>query len=86
MKLALLSDIHANLRALHACLAHAQEAGATWLARIASIYPHLAWINPEPEHRWAHTRSIAMIRELLGDRMYPLTLAGIDRAARSLTR
>ncbi|MGH2341325.1 vWA domain-containing protein [Segnochrobactraceae bacterium EtOH-i3] len=63
-----------------------EEAGATWLARIAGIYPHLAWINPEPEHRWAHTRSIAMIRELLGDRMYPLTLAGIDRAARSLTR
>ena len=63
-----------------------EEAGATWLARIASIYPHLAWINPEPEHRWAHTRSIAMIRELLGERMYPLTLSGIDRAARSLTR
>lgn len=63
-----------------------EESGAAWLTRIAGIYPHLAWINPEPEHRWAHTRSIAMIRELIGDRMYPLTLDGIDRAARALTR
>ena len=37
MRLALLSDIHANRQALDACLAHAQAAGAERLAFLGDL-------------------------------------------------
>jgi uncharacterized protein with von Willebrand factor type A (vWA) domain len=63
-----------------------EEAGAVWLKRMTSVYPAAAWLNPIPEARWAHSQSTAMIRDLMADRMYPLTLDGLDEAARALTR
>jgi uncharacterized protein with von Willebrand factor type A (vWA) domain len=60
------------------------EAGAVWLQRLRNAYPRHAWLNPEPEERWGYVPSIALARELLEERMYPLTLAGIDRAMRAL--
>ena len=63
-----------------------EEAGAVWLQRMTSVYPAAAWLNPIPEARWAHSQSTAMIRDLMTDRMYPLTLDGLDDAARALTR
>ena len=44
------------------------------------------WLNPVPESEWEHTYSIKMVRQLMGNRMYPLTLEGIDRAMRELVR
>ena len=61
-----------------------EEPGALWLQRLLAVYPHAAWINPEPERRWAHTQSIQMTRELMGDRMFPLTLEGLEQATRAL--
>lgn len=61
-----------------------EEAGAIWLRRLVSAFPHTAWLNPQREDRWQYTQSIGLAREILEDRMYPLTLAGIDRAARAL--
>ncbi len=61
-----------------------EESGATWLRRLFAAFPHSAWLNPQREDRWQYTQTIGMTRELLEDRMYPLTLAGIDRAAREL--
>ena len=63
-----------------------EEAGAVWLQRLAQVYPAAAWLNPAPEKHWAWSQSTAMIRPLLGDRMFPLTLDGLDAAMRSLTR
>ncbi len=48
-------------------------------------YPKFAWINPQPQARWRHTASIALIRDLLEGRMYPLTLSGLDDAIEALT-
>jgi uncharacterized protein with von Willebrand factor type A (vWA) domain len=60
------------------------EAGAVWMQRIAAHFPRLVWLNPEPEDRWSYTPSIRIAQELVGGRMFPLTLAGLDRAIRAL--
>jgi uncharacterized protein with von Willebrand factor type A (vWA) domain len=63
-----------------------EEAGAVWLERIVRTYPACVWLNPVPEDQWDYTYSIRMMRQLMGDRMYPLTLGGLDRAMRELVR
>jgi hypothetical protein len=63
-----------------------EESGAAWLKRVASIYPSTVWLNPTPEQYWNYTASTQMVRELMGDRMYGLTLEGLDEAMRTLTR
>ena len=56
------------------------EPGQVWLRRLLQAYPRNAWINPQPEALWAGTRSIAITRDLLEGRMFPLTLSGLDAA------
>jgi uncharacterized protein with von Willebrand factor type A (vWA) domain len=63
-----------------------EESGAVWLQRALAVYPHAVWINPAAPETWDYTPSIGMIRELLGPRMFPLTLAGLDGAMRALIR
>ena len=62
------------------------EPGAVWMQRLAEHFRHVVWLNPEMERLWHHTESIQIIREIFGDRMYPLTLAGLDDAMRVLSR
>jgi uncharacterized protein with von Willebrand factor type A (vWA) domain len=62
------------------------EPGEAWLRRVLDAYPRAVWLNPVPEKYWSATASIGMIRRLFEDRMFPLTLDGIDRAMRRLTR
>ena len=62
------------------------EPGHVWLRRLLSAYPHAVWLNPEPQRRWAYTPSAQITRELMHERMYPLTLAGLDEAIRGLRR
>src|SRR5450631_4401073 len=62
------------------------EAGAAWLERVTRTYPSAVWLNPVPEPEWDFTYSIKMVRQLMGGRMYPLTLEGLDRAMRELVR
>jgi uncharacterized protein with von Willebrand factor type A (vWA) domain len=62
------------------------EPGETWLRRLFAAFPRAVWLNPVPEQYWGATQSIGMIRELAQDRMFPLTLDGIDRAMRALRR
>jgi uncharacterized protein with von Willebrand factor type A (vWA) domain len=61
-----------------------EEPGAAWMKRLLTSFPRHAWLNPEPQDRWEYTPSIRITRELVEDRMFPLTLAGLDRAMRSL--
>jgi hypothetical protein len=61
-----------------------EEAGAAWMRRLLSNYPHHVWLNPEPRDRWDWTPSVKITRELFEDRMFPLTLDGLDRAMKSL--
>jgi hypothetical protein len=62
------------------------EAGEVWLRRLVGAYPKAVWLNPVPELHWGGTRSIEIIRQIMDDRMFPLTLDGLDRAMRRLTR
>ena len=63
-----------------------EEAGSAWMQRIAAHFPDLVWLNPEPEERWDWTPSIRLTQELVGGRMFPLTLDGLDRATAALRR
>lgn len=62
------------------------EAGALWLQRLSRAFPRLVWLNPEPSERWEHSASIRIVRELVGGRMFPLTIAGLEQAITSLKR
>jgi uncharacterized protein len=62
------------------------EAGQTWMQRLLSTYPHAVWLNPESEQFWQHTRSIQMMREIMEDRMYPLTIEGLTTAMQALRK
>ena len=63
-----------------------EESGAVWMHRLTNTYPASAWLNPVPESQWGYSQSTKVIRELMNDRMYPLTLDGLDDAMRELTR
>jgi len=63
-----------------------KEAGAVWLRRMTDTWPHAIWLNPEPEHYWPYRQSIGLIHELLGGRMFPLTLDGLERGMRILSK
>ncbi|MFA5538344.1 MAG: VWA domain-containing protein [Gemmobacter sp.] len=62
------------------------EAGAVWLARARAQWPANLWINPTPERFWGHTQSIRLIRDIFENRMVPMTLEGITRGVKELTR
>ena len=62
------------------------EPGATWLRRLLDAYPAAAWLNPEPERLWPYRKSIDLIHQLVGGRMFPMTLDGLTRAMQSLSR
>jgi hypothetical protein len=62
------------------------ESGEAWMRRLLDHYPKAVWLNPVPEKYWGGTTSIGMIRRIMEDRMFPLTLDGIDRGMRALTR
>lgn len=63
-----------------------EEAGEVWLQRMTDVYHSAVWLNPIPEKNWQYGQSINMIKTLMEGRMFPLTLDGLDRAMRELTR
>ncbi|ETX14550.1 von Willebrand factor A [Roseivivax halodurans JCM 10272] len=63
-----------------------QEAGQVWLSRAREQWPDHLWINPVPDSYWGYTQSIGMIREIMDERMVPMTVQGIDEGMRMLTR
>jgi uncharacterized protein with von Willebrand factor type A (vWA) domain len=62
------------------------EAGAVWLRRLADQFPRFAWLNPEPERLWEYRQSVSIIRQILGGRMFGLTLGGLESAMRALSK
>ncbi|WP_439641367.1 vWA domain-containing protein [Nevskia sp.] len=63
-----------------------EEAGAVWFKRLLDAYPRTVWLNPEHEERWQYTPSITAALELMGqDRMFSLTLSGLDKAIKRLS-
>ncbi len=63
-----------------------EESGTVWMQRLTNTYPAAAWLNPVPKEHWGYSQSTKLLKDLMNDRMYPLTLAGLDDAMRGLTR
>tara|TARA_R110000868_G_scaffold108512_1_gene296124 strand:- start:4218 stop:5393 length:1176 start_codon:yes stop_codon:yes gene_type:complete len=63
-----------------------EEPGAIWLERVTQIYESAVWLNPVAERHWEYTPSLQIIKQVMGERMFPLTLGGLDRAMRELSR
>lgn len=63
-----------------------EEPGASWMRRVTDIYEHCVWLNPVPEQHWGWTPSVGLMRKLMSDRMYPMTIEGLDAAMRELMR
>ena len=63
-----------------------EEAGAEWLQRLIHAFPKFAWINPEPQGVWQYRQSISVVQQIVHNRMYPLTLKGLEEAMRHLTK
>ena len=60
------------------------EPGFTWLERLKNHYPDIVWLNPVPVKQWKYTESIGMVKEFMKDRMFPLTLSGLQQAIKAL--
>lgn len=63
-----------------------EEAGALWMQRLLAVYPNAIWLNPQPEAVWNYHESIGITRQLIGDRMFPMTLEGLDSGMRLLSK
>ncbi|MEI6599865.1 MAG: VWA domain-containing protein [Comamonadaceae bacterium] len=63
-----------------------EEAGVEWLQRLTKAFPKFAWINPEPQGVWQYRQSISVIQQIVSQRMYPLTIKGLEDAMRLLTK
>ena len=63
-----------------------QEPGALWMQRLCAHFPRLVWLNPQDPQRWHYSPSVRITRELLGGRMFPLSIAGLDLAIGELRR
>ena len=63
-----------------------EEAGAQWLQRLTNAFPKFVWINPEPQGVWQYRQSISVVQQLVNQRMYPLTIKGLEEAMRLLSK
>ncbi|HYH21901.1 MAG TPA: VWA domain-containing protein [Azospirillum sp.] len=63
-----------------------EEAGHVWLQRMLSVYSRAVWLNPTPQQYWSYTESTRMLQRLMDNRMFPLTIEGLDAAMRELSR
>jgi uncharacterized protein len=63
-----------------------EEPGAVWVRRFTDVYAKCIWLNPEPEEIWSYRQSISIVKELMGGRMYPTTLEGLERAMKVLAK
>jgi uncharacterized protein with von Willebrand factor type A (vWA) domain len=61
-----------------------EESGAVWIKRLLNTYSKAIWLNPEPRQRWDYTPSVKLTRDLMDDRMFPLTIAGLDDGIKAL--
>ncbi len=63
-----------------------EEAGVEWLQRLTNAFPKFAWINPEPQGVWQYRQSIGIMQQIMSQRMYPLTVKGLEEAMRLLSK
>lgn len=63
-----------------------EESGKVWLERFKAQFPYFVWLNPVPQNEWKYTESIGMIKKIMKDRMFPLTIQGIEDSVGALKK
>lgn len=63
-----------------------EEPGQTWLQRLTQAFPHFVWLNPVHESNWPHRQSLMLLRHLMQERMFPVTLDGLERGMQRLSK
>ena len=63
-----------------------EEAGAVWVKRVTEVYQKCVWLNPEPEEIWGYRQSVQVMKEIMGGRMYPTTIGGLEKAMKVLAK
>jgi uncharacterized protein len=63
-----------------------EEPGSAWIKRLTDVFDHMVWINPTPKEYWEHSYSIEIVRQLIDDRMFPLSVKGLEQAMTLLTK
>lgn len=63
-----------------------EESGADWLTRLNNHFSHCIWLNPQGKQYWGYYASIQILKELMTDRMYPLTLEGLSEGIKALSQ
>jgi uncharacterized protein with von Willebrand factor type A (vWA) domain len=63
-----------------------EESGEAWLTRLTETFERVVWLNPTPERSWSYTQSTGIVRRIIGDRMHPLTIGGLEAAMKYLSR
>ena len=62
------------------------EAGAVWMQRLTEHFDKVIWLNPMPESYWGNGGSLGITKQLLQDKMYPLTIQGLEKGMKELTK
>ena len=65
---------------------HNEEPGNVWMHRMSQTFDKLIWLNPVQEKYWDYTPSILMLRDLVEGKMFPLTLGGLEKGMRLLSK
>ncbi len=63
-----------------------EEAGQVWMKRLKDVYEKVIWINPVPPEHWRYTHSIDITNHLMEEKMYPLTVKGLEEGMRYLSK
>jgi hypothetical protein len=62
-----------------------EKPGSYWMQRILTHFDKVAWLNPQPEQHWFYHHSIGIMKQIVNDKMYPLTVDGIGQAIKEIT-
>jgi hypothetical protein len=63
-----------------------EESGEVWMHRLLNVYPKAVWLNPVPEGYWDTAPSVRIMKQIMSQRMFPMTLEGLERAVKELSR
>lgn len=63
-----------------------EEAGAVWMQRLTNHFEKVIWINPLPEQYWGEGGSLGITKQLLDNKMYPMTVEGLEAGMKYLSR
>ncbi len=63
-----------------------QEAGAVWMQRVIEKFDKVVWLNPIPEDYWGSGGSLGIVRQLISEKMYPLTIQGLEQGMKYLSK